>query len=135
MKLNPRVYVPFLAIAAGLTFSSSQAVAQKVPVSTGIPESVPTKPAPVKPLKFDGQVIASNSVTMTVRSRENAMLTQTFSYSPEVRDQMIKILNKGGYQYGDKVVIHYKPGTTTAVKLQGKPSKPRVFTSPSTSQK
>ena len=63
------------------------------------------------------------------------MLTQTFSYSPEVRDQMIKILNKGGYQYGDKVVIHYKPGTTTAVKLQGKPSKPRVFTSPSSSQK
>jgi hypothetical protein len=133
MKLSPRIFVPILAIAAGVTFSSGRAAAQKMPVSTGLPVS--TKPAPVKPLKFDGQVIASNSATITVRSRENAMLTQTFSYSPEVRDQMIKILNKGGYQFGDKVVIHYKPGTTTAIKLQGKPSKPRVFTSPSTSQK
>jgi len=133
MKLNPRIFIPILAIAAGLTFSSGRAEAQTTPISTGLPVS--TKPATVKPLKFDGQVIASNSATITVRSRENAMLTQTFSYSPEVRDQMIKILNKGGYQYGDKVVIHYKPGTTTAVKLQGKPSKPRVFTSPSTSQK
>jgi hypothetical protein len=135
MKLSPRIFVPILAIATGLTFSSGRAEAQTVPISTGIPVSSSTKPATAKPLKFDGQVIASNSVTITVRSRENAMLTETFSYSPGVRDQMIKILNKGGYQYGDKVVIHYKPGTTTAVKLQGKPSKPRVFTSPSTSQK
>jgi hypothetical protein len=133
MKLNPRVFIPILAIAAGLTLSSGRAAAQGTPISTGLPVS--TKPATAKPLKFDGQVIASNSTTITVRSRENAMLTQTFSYSPEVRDQMIKILNKGGYQYGDKVVIHYKPGTTTAVKLQGKPSKPRIFTSPSSSQK
>jgi hypothetical protein len=133
MKLNPRAIIPILAIAAGLTFSSGRVTAQTTPISTGIPVS--TKPASVKPLKFDGQVIASNSATITVRSRENAMLTQTFSYDPAVRDQMIKILNKGGYQYGDKVVIHYKPGTTTAVKLQGKPSKPRVFTSPTTSQK
>ncbi len=81
------------------------------------------------------QVIASNSATMTVRSKENAMLTQTFTYIAGVRDQMIKILNKGGYQFGDKVVIHYKPGTTEAVRLQGKPSKPRVFTTPNTSQK
>jgi hypothetical protein len=131
MKLNPRVLLPILAIAAGLTFSSSRAMAQAQPLSTNLPEA-PAKPP--KPLKFDGEVIASNSVTITVRSRENAMLTQTFSYSPAVRNQMIKILNKGGYQFGDKVVIHYKPGTAEAVKLQGKPSQPRVFTSPNTSQ-
>jgi hypothetical protein len=133
MKLNPRILLPILAIAAGLAFSSSSAIGQAQPISTNLPVS--TKPATPKPLKFDGEVIASNSATITVRSKENAMLTQTFSYSPAVRDQMIKILNKGGYQFGDKVVIHYTPGTTTAIKLQGKPSKPRVFTSPSTSQK
>jgi len=131
MKLNPRVFIPILAVAAGLTFSSGRAVAQAQPLSTDLP----VKPRGVKPLKFDGQVIASNVATITVRSKENAMLTQTFSYSPAVRDQMIKILNKGGYQFGDKVVIHYTPGTTTAIKLHGKPSKPRVFTSPNTSQK
>jgi len=133
MKLNSRIFLPILAIAAGLTFSPGRVAAQAVPLSTDLP--VVTKPAKVKPLKFDGQVIASNSATITVRSKENPMLTQTFSYAPAVRDQMIKILNKGGYQFGDKVVIHYTPGTTTAIKLQGKPSKPRIFSSPNTSQK
>src|SRR5579864_6074162 len=131
MKLNLRIFVVVLAIAAGVTFSSSRVAAQAVPLSTDLP----VKPKAAKPLKFDGQVIASNSATITVRSKENPMLKQTFSYSPAVRDQMIKILNKGGYQYGDKVVIHYTAGTTTAVKLQGKPSKPRMFSSPNTSQK
>jgi len=133
MKLSARILLPLLAIAAGLTFSTGGAAAQAQPLSTDLP--VVAKPATVKPLKFDGTVIASSSAAIVVRSRENAMLTQSFTYSPAVRDQMIKILNKGGYQFGDKVVIHYTPGTTTAVKLQGKPSKPRVFTSPNTSQK
>jgi hypothetical protein len=131
MKLNPRIFVVVLVIAAGVTFTSGRVAAQAVPLSTDLP----VKPKAVKPLKYDGQVIASNSATITVRSKENPMLTQTFTYSPAVRDQIIKILNKGGYQFGDKVVIHYTPGTVTAVKLQGKPSKPRMFTSPNTSQK
>jgi hypothetical protein len=120
-------------MAASVTFSAARVVAQAQPLST-LPPTI-TKTKTEKPLKFDGQVIAANSATITVRSKENPMLTQTFSYDPAVRDQMIKILNKGGYQFGDKVVIHYRPGTTTAVKLQGKPSKPRIFSSPNTSQK
>jgi len=131
MKLNPRILFTILAIAAGLTLSSTRVGAQAQPLSTLPPPIVKHE----KPLKFDGQVIAANSATITVRSKENAMLTQTFTYTPDVRDQMIKILNKGGYQFGDKVVIHYTPGTATAVKLQGKPSKPRTFSSPNTSQK
>ncbi len=121
-------------IAAGVTFTSGRAAAQAATTEHRRSSEYQTAKCR-KPLKFDGQVIASNSATITVRSKENAMLTQTFTYSPAVRDQMIKILNKGGYQFGDKVVIHYTPGTTTAIKLQGKPSKPRIFTSPSTSQK
>jgi hypothetical protein len=131
MKLNPRILLPILAIAAVVTFSSGRVAAQAQPLST-LP---PTITKSQKPLKFDGQVIAANVATITVRSRENAMLTQTFSYSPAVRDRMIKILNKGGYQFGDKIVIHYTPGTTTAIKLQGKPSKPRVFSAPNSSPK
>ena len=131
MKLKLRIFVAILAIAAGVAFAPFRVAAQAQPLSTDLP----VKPKAEKPLKFDGEVIASNSATITVRSKENAMLTQTFTYSPAVRDQMIKILNKGGYQYGDKVVIHYTPGTATAIKLQGKPSKPRIFRSPNTSQK
>ncbi len=43
MKLNPRIFIPILAIAAGLTFSSGRAMAQAQPVSTNLPVS--TKPA------------------------------------------------------------------------------------------
>jgi len=125
MKVNPRIALPLLVMAAGLSFASGRAMAQAQPLST-LPPTI-TRSQNQKPLKFDGQVIAATIATITVRSRENAMLTQTFSYTPAVRDQMIRILNKGGYQFGDKVVIHYKPGTTTAIKLKGKPSKPRYF--------
>jgi hypothetical protein len=133
MKLNSRVLLPILAIAAGLTFSSSRVAAQAQPLSTTPP--VIAKSTAPKPLKFDGEVISFTSATIMVRSKENPMLTQTFSFSPALREQMLKIVNKGGYQYGDKVVIHYTPGTIVAVKVQGKPSKPKVFTSPNTSQK
>jgi hypothetical protein len=134
MKLNSRFALPVLVIVASLCFAPSQSAAQSAQSS---PQNIPAPGAAksTKPLKFDGQVIAATSATITVRSRENAMLTQTFSYSPAVRTQMVKILNKGGYQFGDKVDIHYTPGTTVAIKLQGKPSKPRTFTSPNTSQK
>jgi hypothetical protein len=37
---------------------------------------------------------------------------------------MQKILDAGGYQYGDKVEILYTPGSTVALRIQGKPSKP-----------
>jgi hypothetical protein len=37
---------------------------------------------------------------------------------------MQKIVDKGGYQYGDKVTIYYNPSTMQAMKVKGKPSKP-----------
>ncbi len=37
---------------------------------------------------------------------------------------MQKIFDAGGYQYGDKVAILYKPGSTVALRIAGKPSKP-----------
>jgi hypothetical protein len=37
---------------------------------------------------------------------------------------MQKLLDQGGYQFGDKVVIQYLPGTEVALKIKGKPSKP-----------
>jgi hypothetical protein len=40
---------------------------------------------------------------------------------------MEKILDSGGYQYGDKVEIFYTSGTTVALRIDGKPSKPKTF--------
>jgi len=37
---------------------------------------------------------------------------------------MQQIIDKGGYQYGDKVTILYEPATLRAMKIKGKPSKP-----------
>jgi Spy/CpxP family protein refolding chaperone len=48
----------------------------------------------------------------------------TFTYSPEIRDQMQNIFNAGGYQYGDKIVVWHKSGDEVALKIKGKPSKP-----------
>jgi hypothetical protein len=33
------------------------------------------------------------------------------------------VLNAGGYQYGDKVVVWYQQGSNVALKIKGKPSK------------
>ena len=48
----------------------------------------------------------------------------TFTYSPQIRGKMQNIINAGGYQYGDKVVVWYRRGGDVAVKIKGKPSKP-----------
>jgi hypothetical protein len=38
---------------------------------------------------------------------------------------MQNILKEGGYQFGDNVVVWYKPGENVAYKIKGKPSKPK----------
>jgi len=37
---------------------------------------------------------------------------------------MQQIVDKGGFQYGDKVTIYYNPSTMQVMKFKGKPSKP-----------
>jgi maltoporin len=133
MKLNPRALLPALLMAAGISFAAG-AAATRVGAQGTVSDPVLLKtPKPnKKPLKFVGLVISANAASLTARSDSNASLLQTFSYSPGVRAQMVKILNKGGYQYGDKVRVEYAPGTTVALSLKGKASKPRKFTTPAT---
>jgi hypothetical protein len=75
--------------------------------------------------KFKGTVFQFTPNFIIVRSKENERVVRNFSYTPEVREQMLKIVNQGGYQYGDKVEIHCSPGGNVALKIKGKPSKPR----------
>lgn len=75
--------------------------------------------------KFKGQVIAATAVQITVRSRENERIVRTFTFTPGVKEQMEKIIDRGGYQHGDQVEIHHAPGSDVAQKIKGKPSKPR----------
>jgi hypothetical protein len=131
MKLNNRALLQAILMAVGFAFVAGPAaspVAAQAPVSEPVVIKTP-KPSK-KPLKFVGLVISANAASLTARSADNAMLVQSFSYSPGVHSQMVKILNKGGYQYGDKVRIEYAPETTVALSLKGKASKPRKFTTP-----
>jgi len=60
-----------------------------------------------------------------VRGIADMREVHTFTFAPEIRDQMQKVFSAGGYQYGDKVVVWYRQGTTVALKIKGKPSKPK----------
>ena len=75
-------------------------------------------------LKFKGEVISANSASITLRGQQNPREIQTFTYTAQVRDQMIAILKRGGYRAGDRVTVEYLSGTTVAQHISGKPSKP-----------
>jgi hypothetical protein len=62
--------------------------------------------------------------SLQVRSLTDMREIHTFTYAPEIRDQMQKLHDSGGYQYGDKVVVWYHQGADVALKIKGKPSKP-----------
>jgi len=63
--------------------------------------------------------------SIVVHSPNDFRVTHTFVFSPGIRDQMQKLFNSGGYQYGDTVSVWYRPGTEIALKIKGKASKPK----------
>jgi len=79
-----------------------------------------------KKIKFKGEVIHANRIQITVRSRENERMVRTFRLSEELQEKMQKIIDAGGYQYGDRVEIQHVDGSDIAVKIKGKPSKPKA---------
>lgn len=94
-------------------------------VDTAIPIVVNTiKPhkAPKSP-KFEGTVVNATVAQITVRAKGNDMAIQTFPLSERASAKMLQIIDKGGYQYGDKVTVFYDPDSRKALKVKGKPSK------------
>ncbi len=74
--------------------------------------------------KFKGEVLSMTNVQIIVRSRDNERVIRTFTYTPEMREKMQQIIDRGGYQHGDRVEIQHEPGSDVALKITGKPSKP-----------
>ena len=74
--------------------------------------------------KFEGFVMNANNAQITVRAKGNDMAIRTFPLSQNASAKMQQIVDKGGYQYGDKVTVYYDPATEQAIKFKGKPSKP-----------
>ena len=100
--------------------------AAALPAGTQVSEAPPIRlkvKAP-KAQNFKGEVLHADAISMMVRDRKDPRFIRTFTYSPKVKEQMDKILARGGYQYGDKVEIRYRAGQDVALVIKGKPSKP-----------
>src|SRR5262245_40258974 len=120
--------LPAVLAAAGFI---CPAASSQVPVPIIVDTAVPIVVNAVKPKpkanglsKFEGFVMNANITQITVRAKGNDMAINTFSLSQEASAKMQQLVDKGGYQYGDKVTIYYDPATMKASKFKGKPSKP-----------
>ena len=113
------------AVLAGLGCGAAHAQDPVVVATTAVAVIEAVKPKKQSPFpKFQGTVMNSNNVLITVRSRENELAVRTFTLTEEASSKMQRIIDKGGYQYGDKVTIFYDPTTNKAIKIKGKASKP-----------
>ena len=121
------------ALLAVAGFSALPAAAQTpstlipIAVDTAAPiviNAVKPKPLPAGIVKFQGYVVSANTVQITVRASGNDMALQTFALDKHAAVQMQQTIDKGGYQYGDKVTVIYNAANQVAVKIKGKPSRP-----------
>jgi len=117
-------------LLAGLLSSPARAqvpvpVVAPIVVDTAVPIIVSAvKPKPSGLTKFEGFVMHANTAQITVRAKGNDLAIRTFALSETAAAKMQQIVDKGGYQYGDKVTVLYDPASEKAVKIKGKPSRP-----------
>jgi hypothetical protein len=121
--------LPLLLAVAGALSSPAEAQSPISPIviDTAVPiiiNAIKPQPKATGLAKFEGYVQHANIAQITVRARGNDLALQTFPLSEAVSAKMQQIIDKGGYQYGDKVTILYDPATLKAMKIKGKPSKP-----------
>jgi hypothetical protein len=117
-----------LALAAMVMCPRTQAQSPATVVPVVLDTAVPivvnaVKPKPTGLSKFEGYVMNANIAQITVRAKGNDMAIQTFALSPQAAAKMQAIVDKGGYQYGDKITVLYDPASLQVIKLKGKPSK------------
>lgn len=119
-----------LGLVTLATFGASKASAQDpiltpIIVDTAVPiivNAVKPKPKNVGLVKFQGFVMNANVAQLTVRAKGNDMAVRTFALSQPAAGKMQQIIDKGGYQYGDKITVYYDPQSQQAMKFKGKPS-------------
>jgi hypothetical protein len=132
MKFAPQSALLRSVLATGFIALAGTTANAQVPASVAIPvveTAVPIVVATLKPNKgpqppkFEGTVINATVAQITVRAKGNDMAIQTFPLAPDASAKMLQIIDKGGYQYGDKVTVFFDPESKKALKVKGKPSK------------
>jgi hypothetical protein len=129
---NYKILASSLVLAGALAFSGSPAHAQAAqaaaavvaPIVVKVLDAVTPQSKPKDSNWLKAEVVHADSHTIIVREQKNGMAIHTFNFAPELQDRMQGILDRGGFQYGDKVSILYMPGQTVALRIHGKPSKP-----------
>jgi len=128
MKFTPQPVLLCAVLAAAFISLGAAAANAQVPapvVEAAVPiivETIKPHKGP-QPPKFEGTVINATVAQITVRAKGNDMAIQTFPLAPEASAKMLQIIDKGGYQYGDKVTVFFDPDSKKALKVKGKPSK------------
>jgi hypothetical protein len=122
------LFVPAMALA-GLRGVPARAQDPVVTAPIIADVAVPIIVAAVKPkpsglARFEGFVQNANTAQVTVRAKGNDMSIRTFTLSEQAATKMQQIIDKGGYQWGDKVTVLYDPASLKAVRVKGKPSRP-----------
>ena len=107
-----------------VALGSAAAASAQQPIDTSHPVVVKEKKPKTQYAVFEGTVMHANNAQITVRSKDNELAIRTFSLSRAAADEMQKIIDRGGYQYGDRVKVWYVATTEQAVKIKGKPSRP-----------
>jgi hypothetical protein len=132
MKSSFKVFRLGLPLTLAAAIYASPAAAQDPVITpiivdtaaTIIVNAIKPKPKATGQVKFEGYVQHANIAQITVRAKGNDLSIQTFPLSEAASVKMQQIIDKGGYQWGDKVTIYYDPATVKAIKIKGKPSKP-----------
>jgi hypothetical protein len=118
MKNFKRIAIVFAA-AVALGALGSAAYAQDINTT----QPIVVKQKPTKAVWMKATVVPADAASLIVRERDNQMAIHTFSYSDEAKSKMQGIIDNGGYQNGDNIKVLYLPGSETAIKFKGRPSK------------
>jgi hypothetical protein len=114
-----------VTVLAAVGISGSPARAQQVSAPIIVRSVDPAAPnAKIKGEWLKGEVIHADATSIVVHEPGNERMIHTFTVSPDLKDKMQAIVDRGGYQYGDKVKILHQHGQTVALKIHGKPSNP-----------
>src|SRR5262252_7073351 len=122
------VRAALLAAVAGCSAAYANAQVPAPVAAAAVDTAVPIIVKAVTPHKdphpkFEGTFVNATVAQITVRAKGNDMTIQTFPLSENASAKMLAIIDKGGYQYGDKITVFYDPDTKKALKVKGKPSK------------
>lgn len=92
-------------------------------VALALAASAWASPRKAETAVFRGEVVRFDAAAITLRSTRDPRIIRTFTYSPAEHAKVEKLLETSSYPYGDRVKVRYRPGTSVALAIIGKPVK------------